>query len=147
VEASQKSFECKFAEFMKPAGTEAEVAGNGEGITCFANTPVAATARANGPISYFFQTTTTTTTEKKQFLPTRMNRFASPLDLPTSDGTNSYGLKNLGANLITSLFNSPRTKPSEASSSGSPKNLLTPKTHAQQQELASKRCILSKTTL
>jgi hypothetical protein len=65
VEASQKSFECKFAEFIKPAGTEAEVAGNGEGITCFANTPVAATARANGPISYFFQTTTTTTTTKK----------------------------------------------------------------------------------
>jgi hypothetical protein len=80
---------------MKPAGTEAEVAGNGEGITCFANIPVAATARANGPISYFFQTRTTTTT-KKQFLPTRMNRFASPLDLPTSDGTNSYGLKKPG---------------------------------------------------
>jgi len=60
VEASQKGFECKFAEFLKPAGTEAEVAGNGEGITCFANTPVAATARANGPISYFFQTRTTT---------------------------------------------------------------------------------------
>jgi hypothetical protein len=75
-----------------------------------------------------------------------MNRFASPLDLPTSDGdgTNSYGLKNLGAKLITYLFNSPPTKPSEAFS---PKHLLTPKPHAQQQEHASKRCILSKYNL
>jgi hypothetical protein len=57
------------------------------------------------------------------------------------------GLKTWGAKLITDLFNSPPTKPSEASSSGSPKHLLTPKPHAQQQEHASKRCILSKYNL
>jgi hypothetical protein len=85
--------------------------------------------------------------KKNNFHPAVVEQSCISLGPSTSDGTNSYGLKNLGTKLITYLFNSPPTKPSEASSTGSPKNLLTPKTHAQQQELASKRCILSTTNL
>jgi hypothetical protein len=48
--------------------------------------------------------------QQKQFLSTRMNRVASPLDLPTSDGTNLMGLKTWGQSLLLTCSILPQQK-------------------------------------